>query len=315
MMTAVEKEGESMQQQKSFANEETQGNLYLVPTPIGNLEDMTFRALKVLQAVDLILAEDTRHTQKLLNHFEIDKPQKSFHKYNTQERIPEILSLLASGKNLAQVSDAGMPVISDPGSELVQACLKAGIPVIPLPGANAALTGLVASGLKSEAFTFIGFLPKKAKDRRQQLMTYQNAGETLMIYESPYRISQTIETAIEVFGPDRPACVVRELTKSYEEFNRGSLAELGTYYQENPAVKGEICFYIEGNPHPKSAAEQLQAGIDHLPLKGQVEWWMEEERLSSKEAIKKVAKNKGLKKQEVYQAYHEIGGEAPWFST
>ncbi|MDO4679938.1 MAG: 16S rRNA (cytidine(1402)-2'-O)-methyltransferase [Aerococcus sp.] len=293
--------------QKSYQNNQ-QGALYLVPTPIGNLGDMTFRAVEVLKQSDLILAEDTRHTQKLLNHFEITTPQKSFHKFNTQERIPEIIEELEQGRMIAEVSDAGMPVISDPGSALVQECVKAQIPVIPLPGANAALTGLVASGLEADSFTFIGFLPRQSKARMEQLNQYQNHADTLMFYESPHRLKSALQDCLKVFGSTRKACVVRELTKQHEEFNRGTLEELVDYYTAHSEVKGEICFLVNGNPHPKTENEQLNDQLQILSLKEQVTWWMDHDQIAVKPAIKKVAKLNDLAKQDVYKAYHEIEG-------
>ena len=295
-----------MYQQKSYQQLSDEGRLYLVPTPIGNLEDMTFRAVQCLKDCDLILAEDTRHTQKLLNHFQIKTPQKSFHKYNTEERIPEILALISEGKKIAQVSDAGMPVISDPGSELVARCCQEGMTVIPLPGANASLTGLIASGLKADCFTFIGFLKRKQKERLERLETFQNSEATMMFYESPFRLLQTLKDCQTVYGSERQAVVVRELTKQYEEFNRGSLEELVAYFEEQSQIKGEISFYVAGNPHPTTKDKMIQSSLDHLSLKEQVDWWMKKEDLTTKEAIKKVAKQTQLKKQEVYCAYHEL---------
>ncbi|MDO4670021.1 MAG: 16S rRNA (cytidine(1402)-2'-O)-methyltransferase [Aerococcus sp.] len=294
--------------QRSYQETTEWGALYLVPTPIGNLEDMTFRAVDVLKTADLILAEDTRHTQKLLNHFAIMTPQKSFHKFNTQERIPEVIAWLKAGQTIAEVSDAGMPVISDPGQALVMACVAEGIAVIPLPGANAALTGLVASGLSADTFTFVGFLPRQSKERRHVLTQYQNQGETLMFYESPHRLKDALVDCAAVFGPERQACVVRELTKQYEEFNRDTLQGLIAYYQENKTVKGEICFLVAGNPNPQTEAEQLNDNLQDLSLKEQVEWWMAHDQIKPKPAIKKVAKLNGLAKQAVYMAYHEIEG-------
>lgn len=294
--------------QHSYQTHTPVGALYLVPTPIGNLEDMTFRAVTILKTCDLILAEDTRHTQKLLNHFAITTPQKSFHKFNTQERLPEVIQRLKAGEVLAEVSDAGMPVISDPGEALVAACVAEGIPVIPLPGANAALTGLVASGLPATTFTFVGFLPRQSKERQRVLAGYTNQGATLMFYESPHRLREALVDCEAVFGSDRSACVVRELTKQHEEFNRGTLAELVAYYTEQPAVKGEICFLVAGNPHPKTETEQLNEQLQDLTLKAQVEWWMTHDRIAAKSAIKKVAKLNQLPKQTVYAAYHDLEG-------
>lgn len=297
-----------MQQQKSFQknNNEKAGALYLVPTPIGNLEDMTFRAVNVLKNVDLILAEDTRNSKKLLNHFEIATPQLSFHEHNTQERIPEIIAKLHSGLSVAQVSDAGMPVISDPGADLVKACINESINVIPLPGANAGLTSLIASGLPSDNFTFIGFLPRKKSERLEKLAALVNFPYTMIFYESPHRIRQTILDLQTVFGDEREATVARELTKTYEEFTRGTLVELAEYYGESRVIKGEICLIVAGNTAPITETSLLQSVLDERTLKEQVEWWMSQEKTSSKMAIKQVSKQTGIPKREVYDAYHEL---------
>lgn len=181
-----------METQQSFADHAGIGTLYLVPTPIGNLQDMTYRAVATLKTVDLIAAEDTRNTQKLLNHFEITTKQISFHEHNTQERIPQLIEKLQTGVNLAQVSDAGMPSISDPGKELVAACIAANIPVVPLPGANAGLTALIASGLVPQPFYFYGFLPRKKNEQKADLAKLARRHETVVLYESPFRVAKTL---------------------------------------------------------------------------------------------------------------------------
>ena len=237
-----------MQRQESFQATET-GRLYLVPTPIGNLDDMTFRAIKVLKEVDLICAEDTRHTRQLLNHFEITTKAISFHEHNTEQRLPELVARLKQGENLAQCSDAGMPSISDPGKELVAACVKEGIPVVPLPGANAALTALIASGLSPQPFYFYGFLERKHQQQVTELTALRNRGETMIFYEAPHRLAKTLTTMAEVFGEERQAVLARELTKRYEEFERGSLAELVAWAKEG--VRGEFVVMVAGNDHPQ----------------------------------------------------------------
>lgn len=297
-----------MQEQLSFKSQQV-GQLYLVPTPIGNLEDMTFRAVNILKEADLILAEDTRHSQKLLNHFEIATPQLSYHEHNEKERQAEVLAKLAEGQRIAQISDAGMPAISDPGADLVTACIAANVPVIPLPGASAGLTALIASGLNPDRFAFIGFLPRKKNDRLQSLQDHVNVPYTMIFYESPFRLKQTLADMMGVFGADRSAVVVRELTKSYENFVRGTLGELVDYYGVHPDVKGEICLLLAGNDHPQSNDDLLQSALADLSLAEQVDWWMTNDSLTSKQAIKKVAKQNGLAKQEVYAAYH-MGEEA-----
>lgn len=289
--------------QKSY-DEANTGCLYLVPTPIGNLSDMTFRAIDTLRDADLILAEDTRHTRKLLTHFEIDTPMQSFHKFNTEERLPEVIEHLKNGAVLAQVSDAGMPIISDPGQALVEACVREEISVVPLPGANAGLTGLVASGLSGEHFTFVGFLPRQKKAAQELLERYQNAQDTLIFYESPHRLKDTLKRCAAVFGADRNACVARELTKQYETFYRGTLQELMDYSNDVKEVKGEICLLVSGNVHAV-VVDDLAEQHD-LPYEEQVAWVIENEGLKPKEAIKRVAKSNQVPKQTVYAAYHHI---------
>lgn len=297
-----------MQQQKSY-QENHKGILYLVPTPIGNLDDMTFRAVQILKQVDKILAEDTRHTQKLLNHFEITTSQLSYHEHNRKERLPEIIAKLEEGQQIAQVSDAGMPAISDPGYDLVQACLDAGITVSPLPGANAALTSLIASGLSTDQFTFIGFLSRKKNERKQLLEKLANHPYTLLFYESPFRIKQTLQELALAFGGERQAVVVRELTKKYEEFNRGSLNELQAYFTQQGEVKGEICLLVAGNANPMTDEKLLQEALNDKSIVEQVNWWITNQQMTNKAAIKQVAKQSGLSKREVYNAYHVEGSE------
>lgn len=288
-----------MQLQKSYENHPS-GTLYLVPTPIGNLEDMTFRAVRTLQEVDLIAAEDTRNTRKLLTHFEIDTSQISFHEHNTQERIPHLVGKLLAGQSIAQVSDAGMPSISDPGHELVRACIDANIPVVPLPGANAGVTALIASGLAPQPFYFFGFLERKKKEQAEQLESLKNREETMIFYESPFRLKDLLKNIALVLGGDRQVVICRELTKRFEEFIRGSADELVGWAEETE-IRGEICLMIAGNDNPEMPSID---NFDELNLKELVELLMVEQGLSSKDAIKETAKIRSLKKQEVYQAYH-----------
>ena len=273
--------------QKSYRTEGI-GKLFLVPTPIGNLEDMTFRAVNTLRDVDLILAEDTRHTQKLLNHFEIETPQKSFHEHNTQERIPQVIEWLQEGKKIAQVSDAGTPSISDPGFELVQACVEASISVIPLPGANAGITALIASGLVPQPFYFYGFLPRKKKEKNETLEQLRTHSETVILYESPFRLKDTF--------------------LAIQEFIRGTASDLVLLLQEEE-LKGECCILI-GHKNPTDVTTALSGSVEEntpdtsLSITQQVEWFIEQQQLSQKEAIKAVAKHLGLKKQDVYKEIH-----------
>lgn len=221
------------------------GVLYIVGTPIGNLEDMTFRGVRILQSVDLIAAEDTRHTGKLLKHFQVNTPQISYHEHNRNGRIPELLTRLSEGKDIALVTDAGVPGISDPGYELVKACAEAEITVVPVPGAVAAITALSASGISTDKFVFEGFLSAKAKQRRSHLEKLKLEERTLVFYESPHRLRSTLEDMKEIFGDDRQIVLARELTKIYEEFWRGSIAGACSYY-ESKTPMGEYTLVIAG---------------------------------------------------------------------
>ncbi|EMF0231033.1 16S rRNA (cytidine(1402)-2'-O)-methyltransferase [Enterococcus hirae] len=287
-----------MLNQKSFKGHHETGSLYLVPTPIGNLEDMTYRSVRILQEVDLIASEDTRNTQKLLNHFEIQTPQKSLHEHNYKERIPQLIAELMSGRSIAQVSDAGMPSISDPGHELVLACIQAGIPVVAIPGPTAGMTALIASGLLPQPFLFYGFLGRKKKEHQTTLETLKEYTATLIFYESPYRISATLTNMLTVFG-NRQVVLCRELTKIHEEYLRGSIEELLDYIEEHP-VKGECCLLVEGNTGSEEPQTQIEGS-----LKEQVEQLI---ALGEKTnaAIKAVAVKNGLKKQEVYRQFHDL---------
>lgn len=290
-----------MQTQASFS-EHTTGVLYLVPTPIGNLEDMTFRAVKTLQEVDLIAAEDTRHTQQLLNHFEIQTKQISFHEHNTQKRIPELIEKILAGVNIAQVSDAGMPSISDPGTELVAAAVAAGIPVIPLPGPNAGLTALIASGIMPQPFYFYGFLGRKANEQKETLRQLNKREETMIFYESPYRLRKTLTTMVEIIGQDREIVLAREVTKRYEEFVRGTLADVSDWAKNNE-IRGEFVIILAGNSNPE--VEPEKKATDNLSIIDYVNQLIAAGNKPNA-AIKLVANDRGLKKQEVYNTYHQI---------
>ncbi|GAX08627.1 16S rRNA methyltransferase [Secundilactobacillus silagincola] len=292
-----------MQSQLSFSKQNQTGTLYLVPTPIGNLGDMTFRSVEVLKQVDLIAAEDTRNTQKLLNHFEIETPQISFHEHNTQERIPQLITKLQAGENLAQVSDAGMPSISDPGHELVVACIEVDIPVVPLPGANAGLTALIASGLDPQPFYFYGFLDRKPKLQVAELEKLKDRSESQIFYEAPHRLAKTLQHLVDVYGGDRQASLCRELTKKHEQFLRGSLAELLEWANESDRVRGEFVVIVSGSSkgdqddeEPDYSGLSIEDHVDHLIETG----------LRPNDAIKQVAHLRQLKKQEVYQIYHHL---------
>lgn len=288
-----------MKVQKSFKGQTDYGTLYLVPTPIGNLQDMTFRAVETLKAVDFICAEDTRNTGLLLKHFDITVKQISFHEHNAYEKIPELLELLKSGKNLAQVSDAGMPSISDPGHDLVKAAIAEDITVVALPGASAGITALIASGLAPQPHIFYGFLPRKSGQQKDFFDSKKAYPETQIFYESPYRVSDTLENMLAIYG-DRQVVLVRELTKIYEEYQRGSISELLEYIAENP-LKGECLLIVSGQDQAvltEAAAEDLNPAelVSSLVEAGE----------KPNQAIKKVAKTYGLNRQEVYNAYHGI---------
>ena len=287
-----------MQRQHSFDQTEL-GTLYLVPTPIGNLQDMTFRAVDTLKTVDLIAAEDTRNTQKLLNHFEIETKQISFHEHNTAQRIPQLVEKLLTGISIAQVSDAGMPSISDPGKELVAAAIQNDIPVVPLPGANAGLTALIASGLEPQPFYFYGFLGRKPSFQKQELTELAKHQETLIFYESPHRIAKTLVNMIEIFGADRQAVLARELTKKHEEFLRGTLVELQAWATEDN-VRGEFVMLVAGND-----AEEVDEEVINLSPVEEVSHLIDS-GLTTNAAIKQVAKRREINRQDLYKDYHEI---------
>ncbi len=287
-----------MKAQQSY--EETDlGTLYLVPTPIGNLDDMTFRAIQTLKEVDLIACEDTRVTQKLLNHFEIDTEKVSYHEHNVRTQTSELVEKLLAGENIAQVSDAGMPSISDPGVELVAAAVAQNIPVVPLPGPNAALTALIASGISPQPFTFYGFLNRKKTELKEELEALKDKTETLIFYESPYRLKQLMQSLTEIFGSDRRVVLAREVTKRYEEFIRGT-AEEASKWAEKTDLRGEFVVIVEGNDEVEE--EHYWANwtiLEHIDYK------MNFEKMSSKQAIKEVAKEREVPKREIYAEYHQ----------
>ncbi|MFD2045589.1 16S rRNA (cytidine(1402)-2'-O)-methyltransferase [Ornithinibacillus salinisoli] len=288
-----------MQIQKSF-DQTTEGVLYVVPTPIGNLEDITYRALTILQQVSVIAAEDTRNTIKLLNHFDIPTSLISYHEHNKMERENQLVSRIQNGEQVAIVSDAGMPAISDPGYELVQAVLENDLPVIVLPGANAALCALVGSGLPSTEFYFYGFLPRKKKEKEAELIRLKALKATLLFYESPYRIKETLKAIKEQLG-NRQVTIARELTKRFEEYVRGNAEEL-LNWAESTELKGEFCLVVEGSDEKE--ADIIDIWWSHLSVIDHVEHYIREASLSNKEAIKRVAKERQLPKRDVYQAYH-----------
>lgn len=277
---------------------ERDGILYLVPTPIGNLEDMTFRGISTLKEVDLIIAEDTRHTRKLCSHFDISTPLDSYHEHSSEEKEEKIIQLLRNGTKIALVSDAGMPLISDPGKDLVKKCVEKDIPVIPLPGANAAITALAGSGLGGGGFYFHGFLSRKKTDRKKKLEQLKTISVPVIFYESPYRIKQTVADVASEWG-DRPVVFARELTKKFEEWYRGTLFELQDILQIEE-IKGECCLIIEGGTESATGdwweEFTVQEHVSHHIQQG----------MKSKDAIKQTAKERNMPKREVYHIYHDL---------
>ncbi|MDO4431965.1 MAG: 16S rRNA (cytidine(1402)-2'-O)-methyltransferase [Aerococcaceae bacterium] len=288
-------------EQQSFQPHNPRGILYLVPTPIGNLEDMTFRAVRILNEVQGILAEDTRTTIKLLNHFEIATPMQSFHEHSTPQQVTSIIDRLLNGEYLALVSDAGMPLINDPGHPVVQEALKQQIAVVALPGANAALTALIASGLNCQQFTYYGFFPRQSKEQVSLLQQVFSRNETAIFYESPYRLKKTLSAIQKQGGEQVRVAVARELTKRYETYWRGTVGEVLAFLEEVD-IKGECVLLIDGEAifESQQTEDWLEWSIEtHLAH------CIEKEGMSSKDAIKHVAKLRQLKKQEVYKIYHE----------
>jgi 16S rRNA (cytidine1402-2'-O)-methyltransferase len=288
--------------QKSYQDNQVDGygKLFLVATPIGNLEDMTYRAIRMLQEADIIAAEDTRQTRKLLTHYEI-APAKllSYHEHNKAASGPELIRFIIEGKNLALVSDAGLPAISDPGHDLVKLALEQGISVIPIPGANAALSALIVSGLATNQFQFIGFLPRDHKEREEKLVQVQDYEGTLIMYESPHRLIKMLQSMLEVWG-DRQVVLARELTKRYEEMARGKLSDILTWLAEYPPI-GEYCVVVEG-ANPELIKEKKDAWWKKLSLEEHVTHYEQQDQCSRKEAMKKVAKDRELSKRDIYQA-------------
>ncbi|MEX1028673.1 MAG: 16S rRNA (cytidine(1402)-2'-O)-methyltransferase [Paenibacillaceae bacterium] len=285
-----------MKVQRSFNQDSAggKGTLYLVATPIGNLEDMTFRAVRTLREVHWIAAEDTRQTRKLLTHFDIQGRLVSYHEHNVRTSGPELVAKMILGESVALVSDAGVPAISDPGEDLVRLAIDEGIPVVPIPGANAALSALIISGLSTVKFRFVGFLPRDKKRMRLSLEQLVESEDTLIIYESPHRIAATIVILLDVLG-DRRVALVRELTKKFEEVARGQLSEVHLLLEQHPP-KGEYCIIVEGR------TGTLDAGVawwEQLTIEEHVEHY-EATQIPRKEAMKKVAVDRGVSKRDIY---------------
>jgi 16S rRNA (cytidine1402-2'-O)-methyltransferase len=280
--------------------------LYLVATPIGNLEDITLRALRILKEVDIIACEDTRQTQKLLNHYAITTRTTSYHEHNEQQRAAELVQQMQAGASVALVTDAGMPGISDPGYRLITLAIRHQIPVVPVPGASAFLSALVASGLPTDSFRFTGFLPAKRGERRAALEQIKNSPRTQIFYEAPHRIVETLTDVVEILGSARPVVVAREVTKLHEEFLRGPAAEVLEKLKARETVKGEITLLIgkaeEEDAHGAAdAACPEQSRRVRPSIRQRVQQLMSEENLDEKAALKKVAKERGVSKSEAYR--------------
>jgi 16S rRNA (cytidine1402-2'-O)-methyltransferase len=268
--------------------------LYLVATPIGNLEDITLRAIRVLKQADLIACEDTRQTQKLLNHYAIEKPTISYHEHNEASRAAELFEKLAAGAKIAMVSDAGTPGISDPGFRLIALAIERDIPVIPIPGPVAFVAALVGSGFPLHPVTFRGFLPPKSGARRRELENIRHSQQAEIFYEAPHRIVETLEDSVAVLGPNRRVAIARELTKIHEEFLRGTTGGVLAALKSRGDVKGEIVLLIG----PASPEEIAPATVS---VRDRVEQLMRDENLDEKSALKKAAKEKKISKSEAYR--------------
>jgi 16S rRNA (cytidine1402-2'-O)-methyltransferase len=275
-----------------------QGTLYLVATPIGNLEDITFRALRVLREAGVIACEDTRHTAKLLQHYGIEKPTVSYHEHNEAARAEELVARLEEGVNVAQVSDAGMPGISDPGYRVVRLAIEHGISVVPVPGPAAAITALAASGLPTDSFQFLGFLPARSGERRSLLESLRDAELTTIVYEAPHRIVETMKDMVATLGAERPVVLARELTKVHEAFIRGSAAEVLASLQQRE-VKGEITVLIgkAAEGAPRAQKKNLVSRLQEI---------MREQQLDESTALKVLAKEQGISKSEAYRELQRV---------
>lgn len=284
--------------------QEKAGILYLCATPIGNMEDITLRTLKILESVDVIAAEDTRNTLKLLNRFEIKTPMTSYHEHNKIGKGPFLVERLLAGESIALVSDAGMPGISDPGEDLVRLCYEAGVAVTVAPGASASVVALVLSGLGTRRFVFEGFLPMDKKERRVILQTLEKEHRTMIFYEAPHRLLDTLEEMEGVFGPERKSAVIRELTKKFEEVRRDTLVNQRVYFKENQP-KGEFVLVIEGLSLEEQTKE-AQANWSTVPISDHIEQYLDQ-GLSEKDAMKQVAKDRGISKRDIYKEYKTKG--------
>ena len=271
------------------------GNLYIIATPIGNLEDITLRAIRILKEVDLIAAEDTRHTLKLLNHLEISKPLISYHRHNEEIRTEELIKELKTGKNIGLVSDAGTPGICDPGEEIIKKCIEESIKIVPIPGACAMINALITSGISTKEFIFLGFLPLNKKSRKEKLEEIKNANKTIILYEAPHKLKSTLND-LSLILEDRSVVLARELTKIHEEYIRGTVKEL---MEKTDNLKGEMILIIEKNN--KDNEEALNS-LNNLTLEEHYNFY-EKRGLNKKEIIKKIAKDRNVSKNEIYQYF------------
>ena len=271
------------------------GNLYIIATPIGNLEDITLRAIRILKEVDLIAAEDTRHTLKLLNHLEISKPLISYHRHNEEIRTEELIKVLKTGKNIGLVSDAGTPGICDPGEEIIKKCIEESIKVVPIPGACAMINALITSGISTKEFIFLGFLPLNKKSRKEKLEEIKNANKTIILYEAPHKLKNTLNDLSDILQ-SREVVLARELTKIHEEYIRGTVKEL---MEKTDNLKGEMILIIEKNN--KDNEEELNS-LNNLTLEEHYNFY-EKRGLNKKEIIKKIAKDRNVSKNEIYQYF------------
>ena len=271
------------------------GNLYIIATPIGNLDDITLRAIRILKEVDLIAAEDTRHTLKLLNHLEISKPLISYHRHNEEIRTEELIKELKTGKNIGLVSDAGTPGICDPGEEIIKKCIEESIKVVPIPGACAMINALITSGISTKEFIFLGFLPLNKKSRKEKLEEIKNANKTIILYEAPHKLKNTLNDLSDILQ-SREVVLARELTKIHEEYIRGTVKEL---MEKTDNLKGEMILIIEKNN--KDNEEELNS-LNNLTLEEHYNFY-EKRGLNKKEIIKKIAKDRNVSKNEIYQYF------------
>lgn len=274
------------------------GKLYLVATPIGNLEDITLRALRILKEVDIIAAEDTRHTLGLLNYFEISKPLISYYKQNESTRSVELVEKLKEGKNIALVSDAGTPGISDPGEQIVKTAIQEGIEIVPIPGACAFVNAIISSGMSTREFCFLGFLSAVKKERKEKLEEIKYETKTLIFYEAPHKLKNTLENMLEILG-DRNIVLAREITKIHEEFIHGKISDILGNLEE---IKGEFVIVVEGNYQSKKEIEIKN--LNQMSLDKQYEFY-ENQGLLKKEIIKQIAKDRNVNKNEIYQYFLE----------